>query len=83
MLQVDTTSETSSVEKHRCGGAQAAVVVVLDDGARGGLGVANCRGRNAGVEGKCEEAATTTRDDLRNYPYKGKGSFFSYISSFQ
>ncbi|XP_050723500.1 putative neural-cadherin 2 isoform X2 [Eriocheir sinensis] len=84
VLQVDATSETSSVEEQRRGGTQGAAataaVVVVDGGARRGVGV-TCRGEKARLESKGVGSATPTGDDLRNYAYEGEGSSPGSLSS--
>lgn len=84
VLQVDATSETSSVEEQRRGGTQGAAataaVVVVDGGARRGVGV-TCRGEKTRLEGKGVGSATPTGDDLRNYAYEGEGSSPGSLSS--
>lgn len=76
VLQVDATSETSSMEEQRRSGTQAAVV--LENGERRGV---TTRTEKLRVDFKGGEEAVLTGDDLRNYAYEGEGSSPGSLSS--
>ncbi|KAK8399370.1 hypothetical protein O3P69_003469 [Scylla paramamosain] len=76
VLQVDATSETSSMEEQRRSGTQAAVV--LENGERRGM---TTRTEKLRVDFKGGEEAVLTGDDLRNYAYEGEGSSPGSLSS--